>query len=389
VADRNAPKSNRTSRSRHSLGFDARESCGDELSFRQRRDCRQCIGRNRRDVRGVPGAGANALTSDMISSGRFAARGLTQLRYKIGLLVFAIVCTAQVDVGARESKDWIVLKNCRLISNPANDGDSFHVSAGAREYIFRLYMVDAPETDEMNPARLVEQAKYFAITVPQAIEVGLAAKQFTRAKLSEPFTVFTRMSDAMGRSKLERFYAFVQNKDGDLGEQLVRNGLARNYGFKAVPPGLRNSRLEVEKLQQFEDEAKQEKIGGWGIDAGRLNVHPQKAPFSIFVAEKMIRSQASPWVNSFSRNSATPGFRPSSTAVGPVEIKKSHPKEKIEPGRIDINTATEKELKMIRGVGPVLASRIIAARPFRSADDLKKVNGIGDKKYAKIRPHFQ
>ena len=64
------------------------------------------------------------------------------------------------------------------------------------------------------------------------------------------------MSDAMGRSKLERFYAFVQTKDGDLGEQLVRNGLARNYGFKAAPPGLRNSRPEVEKLQQFEERGK-------------------------------------------------------------------------------------------------------------------------------------
>jgi competence ComEA-like helix-hairpin-helix protein len=327
--------------------------------------------------------------SDMVSSCRFAARRLTQLRHKIGLLALAIACAAPVDVGGRESKDWIVLENCRLISNPANDGDSFHASAGAREYIFRLYMVDAPETDEMNPARLVEQAKYFAITVPQAIEVGLAAKEFTREKLSAPFTVFTRMSDAMGRSKLERFYAFVQTKDGDLGEQLVRNGLARNYGFKAVPPGSRNSRPEGEKLQQFEDEAKQEKIGGWGVDAGRLNVHALKpAPFSVFVAEKTARFQASP-LNSFSRNSAPPAFRSSSTTVGPVDVKKSHAKEKIEPGRIDINTATEKELKMIPGVGQVMASRIIAARPFRSADDLKKVSGIGDKKFAKIRPYFQ
>jgi competence ComEA-like helix-hairpin-helix protein len=87
--------------------------------------------------------------------------------------------------------------------------------------------------------------------------------------------------------------------------------------------------------------------------------------------------------------SAAPGFRPSSSTVGPVEVKKSHAKEKIELGRIDIDTATEKELKMIPGVGPVMASRIIAARPFRSADDLKKVNGIGDKKYAKIRLYFQ
>jgi competence ComEA-like helix-hairpin-helix protein len=328
--------------------------------------------------------------SDMISTCRFAAGQLSQLRSKIGFVALAIVCAAPVDVGARESKDWIVLENCRLISNPANDGDSFHASAGAREYIFRLYMVDAPETDEMTPRRLVEQAQYFAITVPQAIDVGQAAKEFTRAKLSEPFTVFTRMSDAMGHSKLERFYAFVQTKDGDLGEQLVRNGLARNYGFKAVPPGLKNSRLEVEKLERFEDQARRERIGGWGVNAGQLNVRAQgPAPFSVFVAEKNARPRTLPVANTFHRISASPPPNPSATSVDPGDAPKSHAKEKIGLGQIDINTATEKELKMIPGVGPVMAARIIAARPFRSADDLKKVNGIGDKKYAKIRPYFQ
>jgi competence ComEA-like helix-hairpin-helix protein len=329
--------------------------------------------------------------SDMISTCRFATGQLTQLRHKIGLFALALVCAVPIDAAARESKNWIVLENCRFIPNPAGDGDSFHVSVGTKEYIFRLYMVDAPETDALTPGRLVEQAKYFEITVPQVIEVGEAAKEFTRQKLSEPFTVFTRMSDAMGRSKLERFYAFVQTRDGDLGEQLVRNGLARNYGYKAVPPGLRNSRLEVEKLQQFEDEARQEKIGGWGVTAGRLNIHAQKpAPFSVFVADKNVRSRVNPLANEFSRISATPVSSFSATATaGPAAAKKSHPKEKIELGRIDINTATEKELRMIPGIGPVMAARIIAARPFRSADDLKKVNGIGDKKYAKIRPYFQ
>jgi DNA uptake protein ComE-like DNA-binding protein/endonuclease YncB( thermonuclease family) len=327
---------------------------------------------------------------DMIFTCKFATGQLSPLHHKIGLLALAIICVAPADISARESKDWIVLENCRLISNLANDGDSFHASAGAREYIFRLYMVDAPETDEMNPARLVEQAKYFAITVPEAIEVGQAAKEFTREKLSQPFTVFTRMSDAMGRSKLERFYAFVQTKVGDLGEQLVRNGLARNYGFKAVPPGFRNSRPEVEKLQQFEEEARREKIGGWGVDAGRLNVHGQgPAPFSVFVAEKKPQRQALPVANTFFRISATPALSPSAGTVGPAEVKKSHSKEKIELGQIDINTATEKELRTIPGIGPVMAARIIGARPFRSADDLKKVNGIGDKKYTRIRPYFQ
>jgi len=303
------------------------------------------------------------------------------------LFVAVTIWLANVDVGAR-GEDWVTFENCRLIENPANDGDSFHASSGEKEYLFRLYMVDAPETDEIKPGRLVEQAKYFAITVPQAIEVGRTAKEFAREKLSKPFTVFTRMSDAMGRSNIERFYAFVQTKDGDLGEQLVRNGLARNHGRKGAPPGLKDSRQEVEKLQQFEDEARQEKIGGWGVNAGRLNVRAQKpASFSVFVSEKKPRLRATPLPNTFSRISPTP--KPSPTATSsPVEGKKSHAKEKIGLGKIDINTATEKELRTVPGIGPVMAARIIAARPFRSADDLKRVSGIGDKKYAKIRPYF-
>jgi len=325
----------------------------------------------------------------MISTRTFATGQSTKLRRKIALLALAIVYAAAVDASARASKDWIVLENCRLVSNSANDGDSFHVSSGAREYIFRLYMVDAPETDAMNPARLIEQAKYFAVSVPQAIEVGQAAKEFTREKLSRSFTVFTRMSDAMGHSKLERFYAFVQTKDGDLGEQLVRNGLARNYGFKAVPPGLRNAQLEVEKLQQFEDDAKREGIGGWGVNAERLNVRPQNpASFSVFVAEKNGRSRRLPRPKTFHRT-PTSLPSPSTAAVGSVESQSSNVNKVIELGQIDINKATEKELKMIPGIGSVLSGRIIAARPFRNADDLKKVNGIGDKKYAKIRPFFQ
>jgi endonuclease YncB( thermonuclease family) len=180
-----------------------------------------------------------------------------------------------------------VLRNCRVISNPANDGDSFHVSAGNKEYLFRLYFVDAPETDEMTPQRVVDQANYFGITILQAIEVGRAAKGFTQQRLSEPFTVFTHMSDALGQSRLQRFYAFVETKEGDLSEQLVRNGLARCYGFKATPPGLTSARIEVKRLQQLENEAKREKIGAWGINEGRLRVPPKAAPsFSSFVADR-------------------------------------------------------------------------------------------------------
>jgi DNA uptake protein ComE-like DNA-binding protein len=306
------------------------------------------------------------------------------------LIAVVLLSVAAIDVDAREkSKEWIVLKDCRLIPNPANDGDSFHVSVGPNEYLFRLYFVDAPETDEMTPMRLIEQARYFAITVPQAIEIGRAAKEFTRQKLSEPFTVFTHMSDAMGQSRIERFYAFVQTKDGDLGELLVRNGLARNYGFKAAPPGLKSSRIEIKKLQQFENQARQEKIGAWGISAGRLNAHTQiSSSFSSFVPEQRTGSRSAP-ADSSTVVSPIPQSVASSTRSSPVETNKSHAKEKTPLGRIDINTATEKELTTVPGIGHVMAARIIAARPFRSADDLKRVSGIGDKKYAQIRPYFQ
>jgi DNA uptake protein ComE-like DNA-binding protein len=306
------------------------------------------------------------------------------------LIGVAVLWTAGVNAPAGvASKDWIVLNDCRLIANPANDGDSFHVSVGPNEYLFRLYFVDAPETDEMTPRRLVEQAKYFAITVPQAIEVGRAAKEFTRQKLSRPFTVFTHMSDAMGQSRLERFYAFVQTSDGDLGEQLVRNGLARSYGFKAAPPGLKNSQEELAKLRQLEDQAKQEKIGAWGINAGRLNAHAQmSASFSLFAPQQKTLSRAAPG-NSSAVSSPIPQPVVSSARTGSVEPGKTHAKQNTPLGMIDINTATEKELRTVPGIGPVMAARIIAARPFRSADDLKRVSGIGNKKYVQIRPYFQ
>jgi endonuclease YncB( thermonuclease family)/predicted flap endonuclease-1-like 5' DNA nuclease len=317
------------------------------------------------------------------STRTFATAGIARLRCAVALVALAVLWIAAFDLCARD--DWTLLENCHFISNPADDGDSFHVSAGAKEYIFRLYLADAPETDEMNPVRVAEQAKYFAISAPQVIEVGQAAKEFTREKLSQPFAVLTRWKGAMGRSKMERFYAFVQTTDGDLGEQLVRNGLARNYGFRAAPPGSKNARVEAEKLQEFEDQARQEKIGAWGINAGRLNVRaPSTVVFTVFAVGEKPRPGARPPDYSSARASATP-----SPMTSAVEPSRSHAKEKTPLGKIDINTATEKELTSVPGIGHVMAARIIAARPFRSADDLKRVSGIGEKKYTQIRPYFQ
>src|SRR5882724_456526 len=278
------------------------------------------------------------------------------------LYVAVVFLLATAGLGAK--REWTKLEHCQLIPNPANDGDSFHVRANEKEYIFRLYLVDAPETDAANPARLIEQAKYFEISVPQVIEVGEAAKAFAGEKLAEPFTVFTRMANAMGRSNIERFYAFVHTKDGDLGEQLIANGLARIHGTSATPPGASSSAAERQRLKQLEDEAKRRKVGAWGISGQPSNVA-----------------------------SATP--QPVASAAAPILVTPAltaptkNTERAADAGKLDVNTAAEKQLRGLPGIGPVLAQRIIAARPFRSADDLKKVNGIGDKKYDQIRPYFQ
>ncbi|MDB5350076.1 MAG: hypothetical protein JWN86_1323 [Planctomycetota bacterium] len=54
---------------------------------------------------------------------------------------------------------------------------------------------------------------------------------------------------------------------------------------------------------------------------------------------------------------------------------------------IDINSATQEELESLPGVGPVIARHIIEGRPYRSADDLRRVKGIGEKRFSEIRPH--
>lgn len=57
-----------------------------------------------------------------------------------------------------------------------------------------------------------------------------------------------------------------------------------------------------------------------------------------------------------------------------------------EPVRLDLNTATEEQLKELPGIGPALARRVMARRPFQSVDELIDVNGIGEKKLAELRP---
>jgi competence protein ComEA len=56
---------------------------------------------------------------------------------------------------------------------------------------------------------------------------------------------------------------------------------------------------------------------------------------------------------------------------------------------VDINTAAESELDTLPGIGPAKAKLIVEDRkkngPFKTAEDLKRVKGIGDKIFEKLK----
>ena len=64
--------------------------------------------------------------------------------------------------------------------------------------------------------------------------------------------------------------------------------------------------------------------------------------------------------------------------------------EQIE-GKVNINTATEAQIALLPGLGPKLATEVVTYRTnnggFKTIEDIKKVSGVGDKKFEKIKDY--
>lgn len=109
------------------------------------------------------------------------------------------------------------------------------------------------------------------------------------------------------------------------------------------------------------------------------------------------RSSDSSFMNQRIRRSYDSGDqqKAGSTSPGSPEIKRVSREKKRLPGKnsISLNNATKADLMRLPGVGEKTALKIIELRRqkghFRKLEELKEVNGIGEKKFGKILPYLK
>jgi competence protein ComEA len=267
------------------------------------------------------------------------------------VLLFAL---ASVAAGQELQK----FEGCRMVDSDWADGDSFPVAlSDGKEIVLRLYYIDCNETSattETDQRRVRGQSSYFGIDDHQVtLASGRRAAEEVRKLLADPFTVHTAFAAAPGRSAKPRTYGFVTLSDGrDLGAVLVGEGLARSFGLRRGTPDGRTTDAAEAQMDDLELGAAIARRGIWAeTDAERL--------ISLREAQR----------------------------VEERELQEAFGTSEGEP--IDPNTASVDKIMLLPGVGEVLAERIVEGRPYRTVEDLRRVPGIGEKVFARLKDSLQ
>lgn len=183
------------------------------------------------------------------------------------IVILALFLFVAGQVWAKPQKEWVRLTDCQYVESKDNDGDSFHVRCGDKEFTVRLYFVDAPETNLVYAERTREQSLHFGITLDETMKAGVKAKERVQELLQKPFVILTQWANASGRGRESRYNAFVEVDGKSLAEILVSEGLARAKGVTHVLPSGEKSKSYIDRLNALEQEAKEKRVGAWASTA--------------------------------------------------------------------------------------------------------------------------
>jgi competence protein ComEA len=210
-------------------------------------------------------------------------------------------------------------------------------------------------------AKAIKDLKPFLAAKPAAAPAASPAAQEAK-KASEPAP-----AAAQGKKAQAPQPALVGPVDLNTADQKTLEALP------GIGPAMAKRIIAARPFQSMDDVSRVKGLSKAKVDAlkDKVTISPTKAPPAA--------AQPTPGVPAAQ---APPAAQEAKKASEPAAAqgKKTQAPQPALAGPVDLNTADQKTLEALPGIGPALAKRIIEARPFQSMDDVSRVKGLSKAK---------